>query len=461
MRRPLLLTLLFLAIPASFAATTACTASLAPSTGVLTLAGMAGLVAAGVLAITYMVSKFGEDSQLEAWVKMELQELITAGVVVSIVYAFVLGSNVVLPALTGTADPGCAAINGDGSGPGINAAIDKLVVDYKDTIRVANRLGMVSSYFYTKTMGFIFYFGTMAAPYQGMGGMRLALTQLSNTLSNGIIVYETIKVMYAFFTNPAIYEALFSLGFALRMLPFTRKVGGMLIALGVAAIILFPYSMYVVNKLHNQIENDALSATSTVKLHSQVTAGDLDRINLKLSSFLTTMCSNDFIRIFTSLNEWGWWAVFCTPYCLVISATDVLIPWMSQCPSYVLPAAIAACIARAWAEFFSYFAECMIPIDGMCWPISYSIYNGIQTAFQLASSIALVTSSKQIEGAIGGNVTEIYDIVMVKLVGPVGLAASMPLMEAGLIGIIVMAGARGLSDVFGGDVQIAGIGRLV
>lgn len=408
--------------------------ALAPDPSVLGPAGIAGALGGAIIGLLYMLSKAFQDPSLEAHAKELLRELAAGAVVVFIVYGLVFGSLDLLPILTGQPDVGSIVVDK------LDGYTEALAKDYEMAIRVTNRVGMVSSYFYSKTFGFIFYFGAMQSPYQGMAGLRIALTHLANEMGNGIIMYETMKMLQYFFS--AISSLIFAIGFALRMIPFTRKAGGMVMAIGFAAAVLYPYAAYLATLLHDQIISDAESGG--VKIHSQVTAGDLDKITLDLPDFLETMCTNDFIRLLASLNEFGFWLVFCTPFCAIFCAITCIgatVGW-------------AACFANC-------FWACWPPFYGWCWDISNNIYSGLMMAFQVATTIAAVAASKQIEGAIGGNVGEIYDIVVQRLVLPVSAAAALPVMEMVFVGIIVIAGARALSGIFGGEIQIAGLGRLV
>lgn len=431
--------------------------ALAPDPSVLGPAGIAGVLGGAIIGLLYMLSKVFQDASLEAHAKELLRELAAGAVVVFVVYCLVFGSLDLLPILTGQPDVGAIVVDK------LDNYTEALAKDYEMAIKVTNRVGMVSSYFYSRTLGYIFYFGAMQSPYQGMAGLRIALTHLANEMGNGIMMYETMKMLQYFFS--AISSLIFAIGFALRMIPFTRKAGGMVMAIGFAAAVLYPYAVYLATLLHDQIISDAESGG--VKIHSQVTAGDLDKITLDLPDFLVEVCTNDFIRIFTSLNEWGWWAIICIPYCTILLVSCISIA-MSTCAAEAsaclvgYAACYAACFIPQLSSCYSQFYNCIVPVFGTCWnTISYRFYTGVQAAFVLASTIAAVTASKQIEGAIGGNVGEIYDIVMQRLVLPVSAAAALPVMEAVFVGIIVIVGARALSGIFGGEIQIAGLGRLV
>jgi hypothetical protein len=412
----------------------------APPPDVLMPAAIAGVLASAIIGVLYMLAKFSEDAPLEAHVRELLQELVSGAVVVGIVYAVVVGSIDLMPTLVGQSQASMDTIVMEKIGDLNSGYMGNLTYDYEIAIKVANRIGMVSSYYYSKTLGYIFYFGTMQSPYQGMAGLRISLTQLANELGTGLLIYETIKMLYYFLTN--ISYMVFGIGFALRIIPFTRKAGGMVIAIGFAAAVLYPYATYLSTVLHDQIIQEA--ANNNVAIHSQILSGDLDKISLDLPGILVTLCTDDFIRTFTALNEFGWWLIICTPLCI--------IQCVGQCAGTLW--GFAACFAAC------FFLQCWPPIFGTCWNISYNVYNGVQAALTLASSVAAVAVGNRLAGSVG-DPGGMYDIVVGKLIMPVSAAAALPIMESVFIGGIVIAGARSLSATFGGDIQIVGLGRLV
>lgn len=410
MRLPLLLLVFF---SLSFAATV--DYSIVPTSA---------MIAVFLVGGAYMFSQLLQNSQLEAWSKSEWKELILAGITVSLVLAAVsaVGMEQILATITGY----------QSSNSFINAVENRfqgftnnLTTDYIHTIKVANRLGMVSSYSYTRAGGYIFYFSQLSGPFVGTSGLMQSLAILAGNLSNALMVYQAMLIFLKFFFNTSI-EIILPIGLAMRFIPFTRRVGGTLIALALAGIFIYPFSMVLVAEIHDNIGVQ----------HSQLTPTDLEKFTMNLPSSLTELCTNDFIRFFTSFNEWGWWLTICLPYCKL------------------------HCAASAEPTCFNL---CFTPLSGICWnAISFPFFNLVQTTLLVSTSIVQVAEAQHITNALnGGNIGIMFDIVTNKLVIPVGNAASVPIMEAVLVAALTIVGARSISAALGGEIAIVGLERLV
>ncbi|MEW6528490.1 MAG: hypothetical protein AB1391_01230 [Candidatus Micrarchaeota archaeon] len=389
-----------------------------------TIVPIGGLLAVFIIAIFYMASQFLQNPQLEAWTKNELKELMIAGITISIVYvAMSVSTGELLGTITGYADKSDLI---SGIETKFNEFENALLNDYNHLIKASNRFGMLSSYTYSQSAGFIIMFGKTDAPLLGAGGMMQSLSILASSASNGILIYEAMKIFLKFFFDTSI-NYLLPIAFVFRMLPFTRKIGGTLIALALAGVFIFPFSMVLAATVH-----DSVGVT-----HSQMTSPDFEKITLKLDNRITEMCTDSTLRLLVSLSEYGWWAMICPIYCSIFAA---------------------ACGPGAPACF----AACIPPTPGgICFSsYVYPLYNYIQTAYSIASSIALVTSARNVVPNVESSGV-IFDILTNKLIVPVSVAASLPLMEVVLVGALTVVGARSLSSALGGDIAISGLERLI
>lgn len=427
--------LFFLLISNSFA--------LAPDPNVLILALIAGVISLLFVAIMFMLANFLQDPSLEAHAKENLKEIFIGAITVLVVYIALVGSDLLF-ILTGQTYQQIETYVTQK----LDSYINALKADFESTIRVGHRVTMVTSYFFSKSAGFIFFFGSSQSPYAGLSGLRSSLYRLANDIITGILIYETLKMLLTFFGSFSWY--IFAFGFMLRMFPFSKKLGGILIALGISVSILFPYSLYISTLMHDKILEEARA--KQILIHSQITAADLDRISLRLPNLLEKICTNEWIRWFTSLNEWGWWLILCPPFCLGYATFICTI----SCTGATI--GFAACFA---ACFPKEFLSCIMPIKGLCWQwISYPFFTTVTSAFSMFISIALVSAGKRLESSLG-DPSQIYSIVMSKLIIPGNIAAVLPIMELVLVLAFVIVGARALSSVLGGELFIAGLGRLV
>lgn len=398
--------------------------SLAFAEGEYAIVSVAAMLAVFIVAIGYMASQYLQNPQLELWAKNEWKELIIAGLTVGLAYAAImLYTGQILGLTTGYADQSTLISEVEQK---FLKFEQNLSTDYRHAIKVANRLGMLASYSYTATGGYIFYIGQMNGPFVGTSGLMQEVALLTGNLSNGILVYEAMVLFMRFFSY-ASFVLIMPVGMALRFIPPTRKMGGTLMALALAGIFIFPFAMALVANIHDNIK----------VTHSKITPVDLEKITLKLPNTLSELCTNDFIRFFTAINEWGWWAAICFIFCPI---------WAAPCMY-----AYAAC-----------YAYCIMPVTGYCWnTVSYPFFNGVQTAYQLATSILLVSAAQDITNTVGPDATVLYHIVMDKLVIPASTAASVPIMEAVLVAALTIVGARSISGALGGEIAITGLERLV
>ncbi len=387
----------------------------------------------------------------------------------------------------------------------INNQINYLISDYAKTIELGNRLGEVGSYFYTKSFGYIFYFGTMGSPYAGYNSLQSQLSQTASNISMAIFEYKTLVMLYQFFQF--IGPSLFLFGFIFRVFPITKKIGALLISLAFFSTILYPYLLYLSQYFYN-------SLSSSYPLHSQITGGDLESISLHVSPLLKTMCKNNFIRIFTNINEFGWWLFLCPEICIMAGTKN--IPICSSQPAGGMPTGnlempeglsinkicytkavnvcnnkchnkcvsdcggnpgceaacfascsafctvtpdkptISSCCSSKWTQWI--YSTCLPPVSGKCWNhITYPWYNSVQMAFMTLSSNALLSSA----ASVSSTPEEVYNIVMNKHVLPVSRGTAFPLMEIIFIGLVGFTAMKDLNALFGGDLYIAGLSRLV
>lgn len=419
---------------------------------------VAALLAASIVAVAYMLSHLLQNSQMESWAKIEWKELVIAGITVALAYSAIsVSQGAILGATAGYYSESALVSSIEAK---FNSMTANFTNDYYHVIKTGHRLGMLSSYFYTKAGGYIFNFGVSNSPYIGVGGGLLqTVTILAGNLSTGILIYHTMVLFLKFFFSTAITYIL-PLGLALRLIPFTRSIGGTLIGLALAGIFVYPFAMVFAAEIHDSIGIG----------HSQLTSDDFESMRLKLSSFLVELCTNDYIRIFTSINEWGWWLIICIPYCAIEYAVNMATCSANYglctipCTGPQAGLCLTACTTvytTCQETAFTTFDLCWPPITGLCWDYSYQFYNDVQKALMNAASVVLVTSSGDISNAMGANGGELYDIVMDKLVIPVSGASAVPIMEGVFVGALTIVGARALSSALAGEMSIPGLERLI
>ncbi len=386
----------------------------------------AGLASASIIGLAFMLANALNNPALEGWAKAEFGEFIIGAVTVVLVYALVKGSLASLPLLTGSTNVDQFLLQKT------NDYKQGLLSDAEDMIRVSHRVAKLSSFYYTLTSGLLLYFGKMDAPFMGIGGIRAPLMALADGIVKAIMIYEGFYMLYLFFSR--LSDFLFTIGFALRIFPFTRKAGALLMAIGFAGAVIFPWAFYLSTYFHDTIVNQMVGEGKSI--HSLLTADDLYKLDLQLPGWIEEICSNEWIRWLTSITEFGMWALVCPIYCTVFCASA----------TFFFPICYAGCIP---------------PVVGWCMAgFSTMLYLGYQYAMMLLGSTAALSAVSRIK-SLGFDSSLIYEIVMKKLVLPVSLGTSLAIAEIVFVAGVTILSIRSLSEAFGGDLNIIGIGRLI
>ncbi|MBU0586338.1 hypothetical protein KJ780_02405, partial [Candidatus Micrarchaeota archaeon] len=402
------------------------------------IVGIAGMLTVLLIALLYMVSQYIQSPQLEGWARAEIRELIIAGITISIILsATVFSTGAITQVLTGK-DPVNLISDVDGAFTVFKTA---LMNDYQDLVKIANRLGLIIAYTYSASIGspvyIAIFFGNTTTPYMGGSALMQQLSVLAGSIANGIMIYSAMTLFMKFFYYLS-SDFILPIGLALRFIPFTRKIGGTMIGLALAGLFVYPIAMALVAELHTNI-------ALTTPLHSQMTSADFAKLELNLPSYLTMFCTNDFIRMFVNINEFGWWFILCTPICLAYAAI-----------------AASSCATGYAACFATFFWACWQPFYGSCWQIVAGyFYPGVQTALFVTSTVAAIVQSEHLANIAGRNLDALFDIIMDKFIIPVSRATAIPVMEAVLVGGLTIVGARALSAVLNGEVAISGLERLI
>jgi hypothetical protein len=390
------------------------------------LVGAGGLLGSVVIGVVFMLSHLLQNPYLTAWSKDELKEMLSAIFLITIITSLTTGSNTLLSALTGSNN--------------VQAFIQSKCDDYFTNlsgdlavyISIGSRLARLSSFYYTATTGFMFYFGKNDAPFMGMGGLREVMSHVGDGIIQGMAIYQFIPLLTFIFTEMGFFTL--SLGFALRLIPVLRGAGAVLIAIGFAFAVIYPWMVYVAFNVHDTIVNEL--AESGTSIHSLITAGELERLNLHIPSSIKKTCGGGFWRWLISISEIGFWAIVCPPFC------------------------VATCIGTGPA-FPSCFASCMMPFTGLCMAgFSTPLYYKLQLALMVMGTFAARSATNAIKHGIG-DPSLYYDIVMHHFVIPVQRATFLALAEFVVPLAITVLSIRSLSEAFGGPLHIVGLSKLV
>jgi hypothetical protein len=364
------------------------------------------------LALMRMMSTAIQSPQISAWVKTEMRELIAGVILVVIIYTFFIGSKGITSAVTGTGDYLNTSVN----------IIDNILTNSSigydramhDVIRAATRIRAAATYSPYLSVP-LWYVGLTysTAPMSGIGILFSPLASATQGIANIIFLYEGLALMLRF-SATAVPAVLLPIALSLRLIPFTRKIGNTLISVSLAAVVLLPFSVFIVDAIHKTIDYP----------NAFLTSSEMDRLDpgAWAMTIAEPFCENMVIRTILSLND----LLFSILVCLPLYLIPVVGPGL--------------------------YAACQPLVQNVIHPLMMLILQVVYDA-ALLSWIALAR-----EGI--GYANEAFDIVYPFLM-QVNNLVLLGYLDAMIIGIITISGARSISVALGGEWYLGGIQRLI
>jgi hypothetical protein len=364
------------------------------------------------IALMNMMGIAISSPQIQAWVKTEIRELIAGIILVVIIYSFFIGSVGISSALTGTGDYLNASVNI------IDNILTNETVGYDramhDIIRAATRIRAAATYSPYLSVP-LWYVGLTysTAPMSGVGILFAPLSSATQGIANIVFLYEGIALLLRF-SATAVPAVLLPIALSLRLIPFTRKIGNTLIAISLAALVLLPFSVFVVDAIHKSISYP----------QAYLTGFQLDRLDpgAWAMTIAEPFCENMVVRTILSLNDLLFSMLVCLPLAFIPIVGSAL------------------------------FAACQPLVQNVIYPI-------FMVALQIIYDAALLSwISFAGEGTAYAN--EAFNIVYPFLM-QVNNLVLLGYLDAIIIGIITISGARSISVALGGEWYLGGIQRLI
>ncbi len=395
---------LFLILPAAFAAPP-------PKLDLTFAVPMVAIIVGIFLALMGMLSRTISDPRLEAWTKTEIRELMAALILIVIITAFFLSINGgITVALTGQSNPVDAAVKV------LDNLTRKYDTSYSYIIQAATKIRAAATYSPYSSIPLWYVSITYTTnPLAGAGLMINPLNAATQALTNIIYLTEGMRLLLLFF-RAVVPPIILPLAMVLRLIPFTRKSGNTLIAVALAAIVIFPFSVVLAGEL-NKTLGDSLPDPKI---------DDLSALNANPWSMVTVepLCKTTVIR-------------------LLLGATDPLFSLIVCLPMLLVPIIGAA-------------------LFGFCFNlVMYVVYPIINTVFQIVATVMVLIWEIYL-GAGGANAyaMAIYGQVHPFLVDVNNLIL-LSYIDFIVIVTITIVAARSLSSALGGEAYMAGIQRLI
>jgi len=376
----------------------------------LTLAvPLVAIIVAIFLAMMNMFAAAISDPRLTAWAKTELREFIAAIVLIALITGFFISSTGISTALTGSED------YIQESKTNIDEWLGNYNAAFEHVVRAATRIRISATY--SPYINVPLWFMSISYSANPLGGMSLILIPLniaSQGLTNATFLFESLRLIVIFLSITA-PKILLPLAFIARLIPFTRKLGNTLIAISIAGIVFLPFSIIVVDLMHDAI-NYPIPRISNLDILNA------DPISMTAAGIF---CESSTLRTIMGLTDPGFAVVVCLPLLLIPP------PFGTEL-----------------------FALCKPIVETVVYPLVMLLFQ-VTMSTLLAAWLAAYSA-----GAGEAYALDVFDQVY-PFVRDVGNLVLMGYMDFILIAIMTITGARSLSAALGGEWYMAGIQRLI
>ncbi|MFA6214355.1 MAG: hypothetical protein WC717_03690 [Candidatus Micrarchaeia archaeon] len=378
-------------------------------------AALAVIMASAFLGLAYMASQLFSVRVLEAWVKIELGELVKSMLIAVFCVALIAsvnGASAFLSGEDGSTDVISSAqafmyrLYGDGK-----ALYTKLAVAYFNIAKVA-------SYSYTAGMADPFGYATVSyssSPASGMSPLVGEVGQALDSVANFMLLAASQAAFLKFFGSASI--VMLPVGIFLRSFSFTRKLGGTLLAATIAAVVIYPSAILLSREVYGTFSQDLLSDIAKVEVEPAKNPPSAEIVCNPVQQYFV-QSPLPFLG-----GEIGWWVIVATPICALSG------------PGFI---------------------SCMI---GMYQTISY-VFGLLKAIFPFII-YTTVFITMELDTTLDKLMENYYDPLQ-QFALPAVAKFSVLSLVAFLIPIIIsLSLLRALAAAFGGEAQLYGLSKLV
>jgi len=380
---------------------------------------MVAIIVGIFLAIMIMFANALSSPALMAWTKSEIRELIAGVILVAILFSLFITSQELSKAITGQEDYILASAN----------VIENMLgnetsgydTGYENVIRAATKIRIGATYSpYATIPVWLFSLMYSSSPLSGISIVLISLGQATQGLTNVIFLYEGLRLLILFF-HSTIPTIILPLAFAVRLIPFTRRIGNTLIAVSLGAIVLLPLSVLIAGEINSLINYPDLTISNMGDLEPHPWPMELG----------TVFCGLKPIRFMFTLTDYGFAAIICLPL--------LLIPIVGA----------------------GLFSACYTLVSEVVYPIIMTVVKLAQLII-LAIWLAWSEISVGVSGGFGslGWPKDVVNILLPFLEN-VNNAILVGYVDLVVIAIITISGIKSISTALGGEWYLAGVERLI
>ncbi|VVB99914.1 Uncharacterised protein [uncultured archaeon] len=395
--------------------------------GIYLWSGLAVVISAAFLGLAYMAARLFELQMLDAWVKVELSELVTSLLIAVFCVSMIAIVNNASQFLTG--DTGATDITAVAQGFLRNGVYADGQALYMKLAEAYFHVSRVASFAYTAGASIaVASISYSSAPGSGISPLLSELGQGMDTVSNFMLLAASQSAFLDFFRNAAV--VMLPVGIFLRCFSLTRKVGGVVLAAVIAAAVIYPASFMLSREIYAYYRTGGVVPPAAPKATSLV--GQTSLINVAASSnppAANLICSPYMQRFVQSPlpflgGEMGWWIVICVPICLLTIGG---------------------------------FGACM----GTCGKVIFTMFYIIKSSFPIIIYLSVLMPFANQIGSTSALIAGYYEPLASHALPAVAQYTVLSLVVFFIPLIIAMSTLRNFAIMFGGEPQLYGLSKLV
>ncbi len=228
--------------------------------------GISAIIAAAFIGLAYMVARLFELQILEAWVKIELQEVVSSVVIAVFCVALLASANAAAGFLVGDSTVGAGQYAVD--------AIGKIYGDGRELyLALAGayfNVAKYASYSYTIGISLLTEMTTSysSSPGAGLSPMVADIGMAMDGVASYLLFLSAQKSFVIFFVNSSVI--LLPIGVFLRSFSLTRRIGGTILGGVIAAAVIYPASFAISSGIYEAFSPDLMVKVNGISVMGSI-----------------------------------------------------------------------------------------------------------------------------------------------------------------------------------------------
>lgn len=300
-------------------------------TGIYVWIGLAVAISAAFIGIAYMAAQLFQLRVIDAWVKIEMQEL-AAGVIIAVFcIALVASVNASAGFLISAPPNGTPPPN---VGEMAKGAIGDIYADGRELYRKLGdayfNVARIASFSYTAGIGLgVVSTSISSSPAAGLYPLVSEIGGSMDAVGTLLLFLAAQQSFIVFFINAS--QVMLPVGIFLRCFSLSRKIGGVVLAAVIASAVIYPAAFAVSNEIYKGFRADLQATTAGISVKdpgnppatglvcSSLMKGFIESPLSLLAAVVTSSLPDFASKLATLLvatilgGEIGWSIVICLP----------------------------------------------------------------------------------------------------------------------------------------------------